>query len=113
MTDTADLVERLRAVGSALATDRPYAASAAIEASQALLSLQAEVARKDAALIETATAERDRVANELAALSSDTIRLHCGELSAQEMRTVKAFINWRVAAIRSHDAARKAIAEAT
>lgn len=28
-------------------------------------------------------------------LNAQTIRLHCGELSAQEMRAIKAFIEWR------------------
>ena len=46
-------------------------------------------------------AERDRCASSLEQLTNDTIRLHMGEMSAQEMRTVRAFIIWQAAAIRT------------
>jgi hypothetical protein len=44
--------------------------------------------------------ERRRIAYWLATLSDQTIRLHCGEMTAQEMRTVKAFRSWISTAIR-------------
>ncbi len=44
--------------------------------------------------------ERERVADELADLTASEIRLHMGELSAQEMRAVRAFIGWQVARLR-------------
>jgi hypothetical protein len=33
-------------------------------------------------------------------MSDATIRLHCGEMTAQEMRTVKAVLKWKAAEMR-------------
>jgi len=44
-------------------------------------------------------AERERCAKALE-ITSDEIRLHAGEMSAQEMRSVLSVLTWRAAAIR-------------
>lgn len=43
--------------------------------------------------------ERDRIAQHFMDLKPSQIRLHMGEMSAQEMRTVMAFIQWQATAI--------------
>lgn len=58
-------------------------------------------AELDAMLAEASyVTESERIINELEALTAGEIRLHMGELSAQEMRAVRAFIGWRVHVIR-------------
>lgn len=46
-----------------------------------------------------------RHAADMLEMSSQTIRLHAGEMTSQEMRTVKAVLAWRARVIRSkaHD----------
>lgn len=43
--------------------------------------------------------ERGNIVQHLMDLRPQTIRLHMGELSAQEMRAVMAFINWQSSSI--------------
>lgn len=44
--------------------------------------------------------ERRRYADELESLKAAEIRLAMGEMTAQEMRNIKAFIQWRVSKMR-------------